>query len=544
MTEKVPKVSVASESDIISVQSNNNEHISTSVHRKLEIRHVNLIAIGGSIGTSLFITIGTNGLVKAGPLGLLLAYAIWTGVILLLTVAVAEMVCYLPMPSPFLNMAGRVVDPAFECAASVNFWIMQSLYIPFEITAANGMIHFWRDDYSPAIPLCLQLVLYGVLNIFAVKIYGEAEFWLSIGKLILCVGLLFYTLITMCGGNPQGDAFGFRNWQAAGGPISEELTTGSMGRFHGFLSGLFSACLTIVGPEYLSMVAGEAKNPRHTMLTAFKTVLYRLSIFYIGGALSVTIIIAYNDPTYLALIESASGAAASPYVVAMQNLGIQVLPHIVAVLIITSIVSAGNSYTYCSSRTLYGLAKRGFAPKFLMWCYNGVPIYCVGICMCFAFLSLMQLGSSGVRVLNYMVSLCTGAQLLNYAYMATTYLYFYRACKAQGFDRSSFTYRAWWQPYSTFVVLAILVCVIGILGYRVFMPGGWLIDTFLYDYLMLFVLVVVYLSWKLVKRTKLVAPQDADLVTGLNEIEEHEYEYFLNKEESPKGVKRVFGWVV
>lgn len=102
--------------------------------RTLEGRHVNLIAIGGSIGTGLFITIGTSGLVNACPLGLFLAYIFWTMVVSMLTVSVGEMVCYLPLDSPFLTLAGRLVDPAFEAAASINFWLYQCLCIPFEIT--------------------------------------------------------------------------------------------------------------------------------------------------------------------------------------------------------------------------------------------------------------------------------------------------------------------------------------------------------------------------------------------------------------------------
>ena len=96
-------------------------------------------------------------------------------------------------------MAGRVIDPAFEAAASVNFWVMQSLYIPFEITAVNGMIHFWRDDYSPAITFCIQIAIYAAINLYAVRVFGECEFWFSLAKLILCIGLLFFTLVTMCG---------------------------------------------------------------------------------------------------------------------------------------------------------------------------------------------------------------------------------------------------------------------------------------------------------------------------------------------------------
>lgn len=544
LTESVSSSTEDVENDTKNEKSASSNH---TMHRKLESRHVNLIAIGGSIGTGLFVTIGTNGLVNAGPLGLLLSYTFWTAVILMLTVSIAEMVCYLPIASPFLTMSGRVIDPAFECAASVNFWIMQSLYIPFEITAVNGIIHFWRDDYSPAITLCIQIAIYAVINVFAVKLYGESEFWLSLGKLILCIGLLFFTLITMCGGNPQHDAFGFRNWHASGGPIAEAVTTGALGRFHGFLSGLMSAAFTVVGPEYMSMVAGEAKNPRETMKRAYKTVLYRLALFYIGGALSVTILIAYNDPNYLAVTDESSNGAASPYVVAMKNLKISVLPHIVNAIILTSAFSAGNSYTYCSSRSLYALARRGYAPKILSWCTpNGVPIYCVAISLCFALLSLLQLGDSGTTVLNYMVSLCTGSQLLNYGFMVITYLCFYRACKAQNIDRSSFHYKSWYQPYTAIISGCFIWMLIGALGYRTLMPGGWSVDTFLYDYLMIFVSAAVFILWKVIKRSKFIKPEEADLISGLDEIEEHEYQYYAELEANPVKhgkIGKIFSWV-
>lgn len=528
-------------------QSSTSEPVKTT-HRTLESRHINLIAIGGSIGTGLFITIGSSGLTKAGPLGLLLAYIFWTTIVLLLTVSVAEMVCYLPVDSPFLTMAGRVVDPAFECAASVNFWLMQSLYIPFEITAVNGMIHFWRDDYSPAITLSLQIVIYAAINLFAVRAYGETEFWLSLGKLILCIGLLFFTIITMSGGNPQRDAFGFRHWGAEGGPIAEYIGTGASGRFQGFLAGLFSACFVVVSSEYLSMTAGEAKNPRNNMALAFKTVLYRLVIFFIGGALSVGILIAYNDPKYLELTADSSNAAASPYVVAMQNMGIDVLPHIVNVLILTSAFSAGNSYTYCSSRTLYALSLKGFAPKFFRKCTkSGVPVYCVGVSIAFSFLSLLQLGDSGTKVLNFMVSLCTGSQLLNYAFMGVIYLCFYRACKAQGIDRRGFTYRAWFQPYTAIIATVFMWIMVGILGYSVFMPGLWSVNNFLFNYIMIFVSAAVFILWKVVKKTKFIRPEDADLQTGLEEIEEHEYQYYaeLEANQQKKGRwSKILSWVL
>ncbi|EGV64238.1 hypothetical protein CANTEDRAFT_113802 [Yamadazyma tenuis ATCC 10573] len=514
------------------------------IKRKLQLRHVQLIAIGGSIGTGLFLQIGID-LTTSGPLGLLLSFAFWTVIILMLTVSVGEMVSFLPVASPFVTLAGRCVDEAFECCVGFNFFIMQALYIPFEIVAVNNFVHYWRDDYSAAITLCVQIVLYAAINVFAVKLYGEVEFWLSLGKLVLCIGLLLFTLVSMCGGNPQHDAFGFRNWHAVGGPIAEYRSTGSLGRFEGFLSGLIGALFIVVGPEYMSMVAGEAVNPRKNMPTAFKTVLYRLALVYIGGALSVTILVAYNDPDYLKTTTE-STSASSPYVVGMTNLGIKVLPDIVNAVVLTSAFSAGNSYTFCSSRALYGLAERGFVPRVFTKCTKkGVPIYCIAVSMLFSLLSLLQLGSSSAIALNYMVNLCTGAQLLNYGFMVIIYYKFYQAVKAQGLDRRAFAYRSWLQPYTILISGFFIWIMIFVKGYTCFKPFS--VDNFLFNYVMIFVSIIVYVFWKVFKRTKMVKPEEADLVTGIDEIEEHEYEYYAQVEsESGKDVtlvRRLFSWV-
>jgi amino acid transporter len=142
------------------------------------------------------------------------------------------------------------------------------------------------------------------------------------------------------------------------------------------------------GPDYIAMAAGEAHHPRKNMPTAFYSVFYRLTFFFVIGTLCVGIVVPYNDPDLLNAISNAhAGAGSSPYVIAMNRMRIKVLPHIVNALILTSIFSAGNEYAYAASRTLYGLALEGKAPKFLKRCTsNGVPVYCVGITLAVALL--------------------------------------------------------------------------------------------------------------------------------------------------------------
>lgn len=185
-----------------------------------------------------------------------------------------------------------------------------------------------------------------ILNALVVSMYGEAEFWLSGGKVILLFALFFFTFITMVGGNPRHDAYGFRYWDKPG-PFAEYNSTGLLGRWEGFLACVWNASFAVVGPEYLSMVAAEAKRPRSYIKAAYKTVYMRFGIFFIGSALCVGIVIAHNDPLLESIARgNASGggtAAASPYVIAMQNLGIDGFPHVVNALLCTSIFSAGNT---------------------------------------------------------------------------------------------------------------------------------------------------------------------------------------------------------
>jgi len=245
-----------------------------------------------------------------------------------------------------------------------------------------------------------------IINIFAVKWYGESEFWLALGKVILIIGLICYTFITMLGGNPLHDRFGFRYWRDPGA-FAPLYKTGSLGRFLGFLQCLIQASFTIAGPDYVSMAAGEAENPRKVMPRAYNKVFGRLMAFFVLGSLAVGINVPYTDSELAnAFSNGLPGAAASPYVVAMNRLGITVLPDIVNALVLSAAFSAGNSYVYCASRSLFGLALEGKAPKVFTRCTrNGVPVYCVMLVLLISLLSFLQVSNSSAVVLQWFVNL-------------------------------------------------------------------------------------------------------------------------------------------
>lgn len=510
---------------VISTETGSTGPTTNQLHRKLRGRHVQLLGIGATIGSALFVAIGKA--LQYGPLNLLLGFVVWSIPILFITVSTAEMVTYLPITSPFVRLAGRCCDSALEVMTAWNFWFLCCAQIPFEVVTLNSILHYWRDDFSAGIPLAIQVVLYFLVNVFGVAIYGEVEFWLSLGKVILATGLLFFTFITMVGGNPQHDAFGFRYWRDPG-PMYHAYHDGALGNFQGFLACLIRACFTFAGPEYVSLVASETINPRKTLPSAYKQVFIRLSVFFIGGALSVGILVAYNDPTLLdTLGVTRPGAGGSPYVIAMQNMGIKVLPDIMNVLLVTAAFSAGNSYTYCSSRTLYGFALDGYAPKFLTaTTATGIPIYCVLISLLWALISFLQLSEGSATVLDWIINLITSCQLINFFLLCLIYVFFYRAMKAQGIDRKTLPFVGWYQPWLAIIGGALAFIMTFVSTYTVFIPGGWDYQLFLFSYLMIFIDIGVFVGYKIVFRTKWKKASEVDLVTGLKEVEEHEELYY------------------
>lgn len=318
----------------------------------------------------------------------------------------------------------------------------------------------------------------------------------------------------MVGGNPQHDAYGFRYWRDPG-PMAEYHTTGDLGRFEGLLGALWAACWTIVGPEYLTMVAAEAQRPRIYMKSAFITMYWRFGLFFVLSALCVGIVIPYNDSTLVAILSGEKGgggtAAASPYVIAMSNLGVTGLPHLTNALLVTSIFSAGNTLTYCASRSLYGLALEGRAPKVLASCTKqGVPVYCILITLLFGLLSFLQLSSSSAVALSWLTSLNTAGQMINFIIITTTYLFFYYACVAQGVDRSKFPYYGRFQPYCGWIAVITECTLVLFFGYSSFTP--WNLSGFFQHYAMVFLAPLLYFGWKLTKRTKIVSSKQVDLV--------------------------------
>lgn len=487
------------------------------VERGLKSRHIQFIALGGTIGTGLFLGIGTA-FANAGPVSVLLGYSITGLAVFGMMQSLGEMSTWLPLPGAIPQYCARYADPALGFAVGWNNWYQCAITLCAEISAAAVVISFWdtEEKINQGVWIAIIIVIIVCLNIFAVSIYGEAEFCFASIKIITIIGLLLTGVVIWLGGAPDKDRRGFRYWKE--GAMKEYIGTGSTGRFSGLWSTLVNAAFSYGGVEMVAVAAGEAANPRKNIPKAIRRVFWRIIAFYVLGSFIIGVCISSSDEALTS--DNLSGAQKSPWVIACKNAGIPVLPHIVNAVILTSATSSGNAFLYTGSRYLFGVAQNGQAPKFLLKCSkNGVPYWCVGITAVFSLLTFMSLGTSANEVFLWFQNLVTIAQCFTWCSICLGYIGFHRALKAQGVDRNTLIFRSPWQPYTAWITFGFFTLVIFFNGFKPFTQtkGGWHKDQltdFFTAYIGVLIFFLLYVAWKVLKREPFVVPANADIWSG------------------------------
>ncbi|KAJ8062251.1 hypothetical protein OCU04_008799 [Sclerotinia nivalis] len=441
------------------------------VSRGLKSRHIQFIALGGTIGTGLFLGIG-SALTQAGPLSILLGYS-FTGVaIFAMMQCLGEMATWLPLPGAIPQFCARYADDALGFAVGWNNWYSAAITLCAEISAASVVIQYWPGSVhiNVAAWISIIIVLVICLNIFAVSIYGEAEFLFASVKIITIVGLLIMAFIVDLGGNPKHDRLGFRYWKH-GQAMKEYDSTGNTGRFLGLFSTLVNASFSYGGVELVAVAAGEAENPRKNIPKAVRRVFWRILFFYVLGSLAIGVLVSSSDKHLLkAQEEGAAGAARSPWVIGIQNAGIPVLPSIINAVILTSATSSANAFLYTGSRYLFALAQNKQAPKFLLRCSKaGVPYWAVLCTASISLITYLSVGSGGASAaFAWFQNLTTIASLFTWCSICVAYIQFYKALAAQGVDRNTLVFKSKFQPYTAYISLGFFIVIILFNGFDVF----------------------------------------------------------------------------
>ena len=493
------------------------------LHRGLKARHIQLMALGGAIGTGLFVGSGAA-LAKCGPAGLLTGYLILSTVIYFVMNALGEMVCYIPQQGGAISdLAKKYVSPSLGFATGWIYYYTFVILICSEVTAAALVIEYWTKKVHIAVWIIIFVAVIIGLNFLAVKYYGESEFWFASLKIICIVGLIILGVVIFFGGAPnQHGVLGFHYWKTPGA-FAYHLLPGNTGRFLDCWTAVIkSGFAFIVSPELVAIASAETQRPRRNINKAARRFVYRLMFFYILGTLVIGIMVPYNNPD---LMSGTGNASASPFVIGIQLVGIHVLNHIINAVILSSAWSSGNSFFYAASRFLKSMADVGDAPKiFRRTNKYGVPYIACGLTAALSMISFLNVSSSGANVFAWFSNLCTISGFIGWVIIGVCYLRWRKAVFYNGlWDRVPF--KTPLQPYGTyyFMFVITLVCITN--GYAVFFDFNG--PDFVAAYLTLPVFFLLYFGHKLFTRDwSWGHPVDEiDVITGLDEAEQIEADF-------------------
>ncbi|KAH9969763.1 general amino acid permease 1 [Russula dissimulans] len=502
------------------------------VQRKLSGIQIQMFAIAGVIGTGLFLGLGQL-LATTGPLGVLLVFLLVGSVAFASIVSVTEMTVFAPISGSFSHYAARWVDPALGFAVGWNYFYICAITLPAEITAAAVVIGFW-DHHADHISIYVAVLIVAVytVNILGTRFFGHTEVVFATLKLMLVVGLIIGGLVINLGGGPDHKRHGFEYWRHPG-PLVSSLEPGAPGRFLGLLLGIIYAAFAMCGMEILTLAAAETRNPRNNMIAAMRTVFFRIFICYVLTSLIVGMLIPSNDP---ALFKKTGNAGQSPFVLVFNRAGVKTLPHIVNAVVLTSAFSSANGMLYSASRLLFALGVQGQAPRFVTTVSrNGVPYVAITISCLFAFLAFLNANNNAGKVFNWFLNLSAVGGLLNWLMIGITYLRFYYGLKAQGAEQGGLYsgYRSVFQPYAGMYVVFWSIIFILVSGISVFWHFNG--SDFVAAYINLPIFALLYVGWKIFKRTKIVPLSQLDFVTGIPSFEETEE---TGTVEVPQGIRK------
>ena len=463
------------------------------LQRGLKARHLTMIAIGGSIGTGLFLASGGS-IHSAGPGGALVAYIAISIMVYFLMTSLGEMAAFMPVSGSFSTYATRFVDPSLGFALGWNYWYNWAITIAVELSAAALIMKFWFPDTPSIIWSALFLVLMFCLNLLSVKSYGESEYWFALIKVVTVIVFIVIGVL-MIFGIMGGEAVGFQNFTKGDAPFS--------GGFMALLGVFMIAGFSFQGTELVGVAAGESENPAKNIPKAIRQIFWRILLFYIFAILIIGLLVPYDNPNLIS--GDLSDIAISPFTIVFEKAGFAFAASVMNAVILTSVLSAGNSGMYASTRMLWVLAKEGKAPKwFAKVTRNGVPINSLILTALIGALAFLSSLFGDGEVYIWLLNASGMSGFIAWLGIAVSHYRFRKAFLAQGRDLKELPYRAKWFPFGP--IFAFIICCIVILGqnYSAISAEGIDWNGLMVSYIGLPLFLIVWLVYKFTKKTKLV----------------------------------------
>ena len=375
-----------------------------NLKKGLSNRHIQLIALGGSIGTGLFLGIAQT-IKLAGP-SVILGYAIAGLIAFLMMRQLGEMIVEDPVSGSFSHFAYKYWSKFAGFMSGWNYWVLNILVCMAELSAIGLYIHYWWPEIPTWVSALGFFIFINVINLLHVKLFGEMEFWLAIIKVLAIIAMIAFGSYLLASGS-GGSQSNIQNLWELGGFFPNGIM--------GLVMAMAMIMFAFGGIELVGIAAAETDNPQKTLPKAINQIVYRVLLFYI---LSLVIILSLYPWNQMA-------QGGSPFVLIFDSLGSQTVATILNFVVLTAAISVYNSTNYCTSRMLLGLAQQGNAPKFLSKINpRGVPVNAVMVSAFFTLLCVLINYLFPEKAFNLLMMLVVAAIVINWVVISYTHLKF------------------------------------------------------------------------------------------------------------------------
>ncbi|MDO4223670.1 MAG: amino acid permease [Acinetobacter sp.] len=470
--------------------------------RKLGARHLNMIAIGGSIGTGLFLASGAT-IANAGPGGALLAYALISVMIYFLMTSLGELATHNPTSGAFFTYGNRYVDESFGFALGWNFWYNWAITVAFELVAVHAIMQFWFPDTPAYYWSAIFLAIIFAINALSVKGFGEGEFLFSLVKVLAIIAFIIVGIAMIAKIMLTPDVSVLHNWTYQDAPFT--------GGLQAMIGVAMIAGFSFQGTEMVGVAAGESKDPKRTIPLAIKQVFWRILLFYIMCIVIIGTLITYTDPNLLNAKET-ENIALSPFTLIFEKAGLAFAAGIMNAVILTAILSAGNSGLYVSTRILFDMAREGRAPKLLAKVNKrGVPMNALLATTLIASFCFLTTFIGEKDVFNWLLNMSGMCGFITWLGIAVSHYRFRKGYLAQGYKLEDLSYRAKFFPYAPW--FAFILCAIVMLGQNYQALLGDQIDWLglLATYITIPMFLALWLGYKWKYKVKMVSYQEMNV---------------------------------
>ena len=411
--------------------------------RGLRTRHLTMMGLGSAIGAGLFLGTGV-GIRAAGP-AVVLAYLI-TGVITVLIMRMlGEMVAARPSAGSFSSYAEQAYGPWAGFSVGWLYWFMMVMIMGAEMTGAAAIMAAWFD-VAPWIPAAVSVAVLAVVNLTAVRGFGEFEFWFAFIKVAVIIAFLVIGVALIFGWLPGHSFVGTGNLAAEG------LMPNGVS---GVAAGLLAVAFTFGGIELVTIAAAESEDPERSVQTAVNSIIWRIGIFYIGSVLVIAFLLPFDK------IQGAETAAESPFTMVLEMANIPGIVGIMELVIVIALLSAFNAQLYGSSRLCYSLATRRDAPRiFARVSENKVPVPAVLLSVVFGLLSVGLQWWNPPGLLDFLLSAIGGCLVVIWLTVIASYLRLHPRLEARG---EITRVRMWGYPWLAWLTLAAVIAIVGLM---------------------------------------------------------------------------------